>query len=116
MRTIPGLAGRKERRAMRIYRFRDTVAASWSPLFEAHNNSDAIREAQSIVQKAAGAPMGQHPYDFDLHCVGTDNTDEGTIAGGPSVKICNMGEVMGIEKPDYDVGSTEDQSILKAME
>ena len=63
---------------MNVYSIYDSKGEYWIPIWIARSHADAIRDFTRSVS-SPGTPIGDHPADFQLVCVGTWDDDSGTL-------------------------------------
>lgn len=80
-----------------IYSIYDTAAGIYQKPFVAQSHGEVTRSFSDIACDAEH-PIGQHPEDYTLFCLGTFNDGTGEIIPKPPNKIATALELIAISR------------------
>lgn len=75
---------------MNVYSIYDTKGDYFVPPWFSRTHADAIRDFAKAVG-TPGSPMGDHPADFELRCIGTWDDLAGEIRPHEDHKVLGIG-------------------------
>lgn len=82
---------------LNFYSIFDVAAGVYQNPFTSKTHGEVTRSFSDIAQDAEH-PIGQHPEDYTLFCLGTFNDGTGEIIGKPPEKIATALELIAITK------------------
>jgi len=66
---------------MQVYTIYDRVMKCYGPLYLGPNDESVYRSMADSLGEGSRTPLGQHPQDYDLVCVGSYDLETGELSG-----------------------------------